>query len=193
MNRISLTIDCEFLGRWDPQYDDVENDQARYEEILADVSAELSSLGTLSEQSFLKIIDWKAARVKGKLSSNYAEYGAAIEAARQAAGVEDKVQILVLLDGIGVPVASTILHFMFPNEIPINDYRTVEVLHAAGLMRHLSRDQKRFPLFVGAILQIQVRCPQFTLRQIDRALFAFHKLEFEPSKTGRSPRLKSGR
>jgi hypothetical protein len=187
---VPLTISCAFLSHWDPQYDDVENDQIRYDRILTAVAKELVSLGTLSQQTFLKIIEWKAARVKGKLSTNYAEYSTAIKAAYHANGIATKVQVLVQLDGIGVPVASTILHFMFPNEIPINDYRTVEILHAAGLVNHLSPDQKRLPQFVAAILLIRSRCPQFTLRQIDRALFAYHKLMFEPTRTGKPPRRK---
>ncbi len=186
-----LTINCEFLSQWNPQYDHVENDQKRYDEILVAVESELARSGTLSEQTFLRIIEWKAARVKGKLSTGYGEYAIAIKAAHQANGIDSKVRILVQLDGIGVPVASTILHFMFPNEIPINDRRTVEILHAAGLVKHSSRDEQRFLPFVAAILQIRLQCPQFTLREIDRALFAYHKLEFEPRRTGKPPRLKS--
>jgi hypothetical protein len=185
-----FTISCAFLSEWEPRYDDVEKDQNRYDRILAAVAKEVASLGTLTQQTFLEIIEWKAARVKGKLSANYAEYSTAIKAAYHTNGIATKVEVLVHLDGIGVPVASAVLHFIFPNEIPINDRRTVEILHAAGLVKHLSRDQQRFPPFVAAILLIRSKCPQFTLRQIDRAPFAYHKLKFEPTRTGKPPRRK---
>ena len=185
-------INCEFLNEWNPKYDSVESDQEEYEEILAAVGLELASYGTLAKETFLKIIDWKAARVKGKLSTEYDEYAAAIKKTYKVSEVRSRVNVLINLDGIGVPVASTILHFMFPNEVPINDYRTVEILHAAGLIRQLSRDQKRFAPFTSAILEIRSQCPQFTIRQIDRALFAYHKLKFEPEKTGRPPGRKVG-
>lgn len=177
---LSILIDDDFIGKWHPLYDCVESDQCKYELILAAVDSDLKRRGTLEQQTFIRILDWKAARVKGKISAEYDVYARAFSQAHLIGDPLGRIGPLVALDGIGVPVASTILHFMDPIQIPINDIRTVEVLHYAGLLRHLSRDEKRFPAFRAAILAIQSRFPNFSLRQIDRALFAFHKLEYEP-------------
>jgi hypothetical protein len=63
-------IDGEFLGRWHPRYDEVEDDQKEYDDILPRVANELSAFGSLSERTFIDIIEWKAARVKGSCFHN---------------------------------------------------------------------------------------------------------------------------
>ena len=177
---MTLLIDCAFIEHWHPLYEKTETDQPKYEMILRDVERDLKEHGTLAKTTFLRIIDWKAARVKGALTDDYSQYERNIAVAHQTTDPIERILTLTALDGIGVPVASTILHFMDPDAIPINDYRTVEVLHYAGLLLHLSRDAKRFPAFMQTILKIRENCPSFTLRQIDRALFAYHKQYFEP-------------
>jgi len=92
---------------------------------------------------------------------------------------EDKLAILDELYGIGVPVASTILHFMYPDRYPIMDVRTVEVLNFAGYLKSKQRNQRQYIPFRATILALmqQYRC---SLREIDRALFAYDKKELAP-------------
>ena len=59
--------------------------------------------------------------------------------------------------------------------MPIIDVRTVEVLFAAGYITTENRDLEHYEEFRRAIDGIRRRCPGWTLRQIDRALFAYHK------------------
>ena len=81
------------------------------------------------------------------------------------------------LDGIGAPIGSTILHFIYPDKFPIMDVRTCESLFHLGYIKSKSRDEKRYPMFRKAILDIQKQCDQYSLRQIDKALFAYDKFE----------------
>ena len=185
---MSLEIDCQFIKKWHPLYDCTETDQKKYDSILSIVVAELGNTGTLTRETFIRIIDWKASRVKGKLDAEYGPYSDAFRLAHSTKEVMKKLKYLIALPGIGVPVASTILHFMEPADIPINDFRTVEILHFAGLIQFLSRDEKRFGPFRDAILSIKRRCPEFSLRQIDRALFAYHKQDYVPHIKGKSAR-----
>jgi hypothetical protein len=59
--------------------------------------------------------------------------------------------------------------------MPIIDVRTVEVLFAAGLLSTDRRDLAHYEEFRQAIEGIRRRCPGWSLRDIDRALFAYHK------------------
>lgn len=85
----------------------------------------------------------------------------------------------VKLPGVEAPTGSTILHFMHPLVMPIIDVRTVEVLYAASLLSTDRRDLAHYNEFRRAIEGIRHRCPGWSLREIDRALFAYHKQVLE--------------
>jgi hypothetical protein len=79
------------------------------------------------------------------------------------------------LPGVEAATASTLLHFVHPEEMPIIDVRTIGVLFAAGLISTSHKDLEHYDEFRQAILRIQSSCPGRSLREIDRALFAYHK------------------
>jgi hypothetical protein len=89
------------------------------------------------------------------------------------------------LPGLEAPSGSTILHFIHPEIMPIIDVRTAEVLFAAGLVPTKHRDLKRYETSRRAIDQIRNRCSGWSLREIDRALFAYHKQVLDKGKTTR--------
>lgn len=78
----------------------------------------------------------------------------------------------VKLPGVGAPTGSTIIHFIHPDTMPIIDVRTVEVLFAAGHVKTKHRDLEHYETFRAAMDKIRRDCRNWTLRQIDRALFA---------------------
>lgn len=185
-----LVIDNTFVEEWHPKYDKIENDQEEYEAIITKVSNDLSQKGTISKETFIRILDWKAARVKGIVRLNeFDTYEKAFRECFKASNGE-KLAILDDLYGIGVPVASTILHFMYPQYFPIMDIRTVETLHYMGYIKLKARDQKRYVSFQSTILTIARDYPKWSLRQIDKALFAYHKIYFEPEIKGREGKAK---
>jgi hypothetical protein len=79
------------------------------------------------------------------------------------------------LPGVEAPTGSTIIHFIHPKTMPIIDVRTVEALVEAGRISTKQRDLKHYEEYRKAIDKIRLDCPSWTLRQIDRALFAYHK------------------
>jgi hypothetical protein len=83
--------------------------------------------------------------------------------------------LLFELPGIGAPVASTLLQFIYPSLFPIIDRRTVDVLRHFGYIQYKSTGIAQYPAFMAAVLAIRDYCPKWTLREIDRAIFAFHK------------------
>jgi len=81
------------------------------------------------------------------------------------------------LNGVGVPVASTILHFAFPNKYPIMDVRAVGTLRRFGLwMRptHPWFDVEDWREYVR-LMREHARTLSVTLRELDKALWAFDK------------------
>jgi len=70
------------------------------------------------------------------------------------------------------------------------DIRTVETLHYAGYIKSTARDQRRYIPFQSTILTIAKEYPKWSLRQIDRALFAYHKIYFETKIKGREAKAK---
>ena len=116
---------------------------------------------------------WAGGQIGKVLSkTGYASYDQAIRRAL-AANDDDKISALIT-SGIGTPVASTILHFMYPDRFPIMDVRTVEVLHKAGYIGWKSRELKNYLEFTRVLRTIGGET-QSSLREVDRALFTYHK------------------
>lgn len=185
-----LIIDDAFIREWHPKYDRTESDEPEYRGLVAVVAKEMQSIGTISEATFLNIWRWKGAMrvIRHVKMDQYQSLYA--EAFRRAAAAPPQRKLYVLIEprvklpGVDAATGSTILHFMHPQIMPIIDVRTIEVLHAAGLIYSRQKDLDHYEGFRTAIESIRRRCPSWSLREIDRALFAYHKQEL--SKTNRT-------
>jgi hypothetical protein len=186
----AIVIDDKFIIEWHPKYDRTESDEDEYQRLLALVSRDMASAGTLSKSTFLRIWNWKGAmRVIGHvlLDAYDTLYAPAF---RRAASepLERKLASLIApsvkLPGVEAATGSTLLHFIHPDTMPIIDVRTCEVLFAASLISTDRKDLAHYEEFRCAIDGIRRRCPRWTLRQIDRALFAYHKQAFEKAGAG---------
>jgi hypothetical protein len=181
----ALVIDDAFILEWHPKYDRTENDEREYQDLLSVVNRDMASARSLSKSTFLRIWSWKGAmRVIGHVQMDAYEtlYAPAF---RRAASEppERKLSALIAptvkLPGVEAATGSTLLHFMHPDTMPIIDVRTCEVLFAARLISTDRKDLAHYEEFRRAIDGIRLRCPRWTLRQIDRALFAYHKQAFQ--------------
>ena len=170
-----LKIDHSFISIWHPRYDEIASDQAEYTSLVILTDKEIQEKGTISRETFIRILNWKSPRVKGIVRLN--EFSAYKEGFRAAYGAEEneKLKTLLQLHGIGAPVGSTILHFIYPSSFPIIDIRTAETLHYAGRIESKSTDFSHYASFRSEMLRILRDNPGFSLRDIDRALFAYHK------------------
>jgi hypothetical protein len=180
---MTLQIDDAFISKWHPQYDLTEDDEEEYETLKTTVAREMNSMGTISKKIFLDIWKWKGAmRVirHVRLDEYDSRYAEAFRRAAASEPPERKLAVLLgpgrKLPGVGAPTGSTIIHFIDPENTPIIDVRTVEVLVEARRISTKQRDLEHYEQFRKAIDLIRNDCPERTLRQIDRALFAYHKL-----------------
>jgi hypothetical protein len=126
---------------------------------------------------------WKTPRSGPKVVSNSA---AAIRTATRrafaAADLGEQVAHLLALAGVGLPTASVLLHFAFPEAFPILDVRALESLGVRGGSSYT-------PAFWGAYVNA---CRELaaahgvSLRGLDKALWQYSKERDEFSSRGRS-------
>ncbi|MFX1689817.1 hypothetical protein PWR05_35740 [Paraburkholderia sp. A2RI-6] len=172
-------IDDSFVALWEPQYDDLEDDEEEYQNIVSRVALEILRIGTITETTFLRVINWKSCRTKGKIDwRNFHTYMDVIRQCLALPG-EERLHKIDELQGIGPCVGSTFLHFIYPDTYPIYDIRTVEVLRHLGADIRKSRSVQNYDDFRVQIIYAQITLERWTLRKLDRALFAFHKLNPE--------------
>ena len=72
---------------------------------------------------------WKTVRSRPKVAAN--TEAAVVDATRRALAAVDepsRIAALLELEGVGVPTASTLLYFAFPDDYPILDVRALESL-----------------------------------------------------------------
>jgi len=170
-------IDDTFIEKWQNSFADSPRARIAYDELRLKVKTEIEKHGYISEQTFIRLINWKSPRIRPIFEKRgYTEYRLAIKKCL-AAEEHDKMAILDEAYGIGAPVASTILHFIYPDRFPIIDFRTAEALHHFGLIESPKVSAKAYAAFKDAIRGIRERHDRWSLRQIDMALFAYDKKE----------------
>jgi hypothetical protein len=133
----------------------------------------------VDKERFVEIATWKSQRPLRHYESNDDDLVQEVTALAFAARRDDlKLRLLTLLDGVGVPVASTILHFAFPDRHPIMDVRAVTTLTHLGLWTRAGPVQPGFTGFSVEDWQAYTHLMRdhasrlgVTLRELDKALW----------------------
>ncbi len=190
MRENKIVIDEEFICKYGLKYDDpkIGGDEKEYKELVKKVFEDVSQ-GRISKSTFEYILNWKAARAKGYVK--WDEFEKYENTFKNVIGMiktdpnkylDTIISDLDELPGIGIPVASTIAHFISPKDFPIVDFRTVQVLQKANLLDakekyYYYRDKvEGYKDFRNKILKIAKNYARGDLRKVDRALFAYHKI-----------------
>ena len=182
-------IDRQFVSYWAGKYDArMSRPNRRFpagsviaeEAALRQWLADLPEPKFLDKEHFVRIAMWKSPRPKPHYESN--EESHIKDVTRQAylaTYEEEKLKILCDdddLHGVRIPVASTILYFMFPNNFPIFDIRVRTALAEANKWSRPVKDAG-----VDAWKQYVVLMRQLTaqlgveLRALDKALWEYTK------------------
>jgi hypothetical protein len=110
---------------------------------------------------------------------------AAIRAAtRRAFAADDpaeQVAQLLALAGVGLPTASVLLHFAFPESLPILDVRALESLGVTGHPSHTPAFWAEYVRVCGGLAATQ----GVSMRTLDKALWQYSK---ESDEFGAPPR-----
>jgi hypothetical protein len=131
--------------------------------------ARAARAGAYSRDDFLTIVRWKSARALPRAERNTAASVSTATRASFAAKDElSRIAAMTGLEGVGVPVASALLHFAFPDAYPILDFRALASLGESTTMTQYS------PSFWARYVE---RCRDLakdagvSLRDLDKALW----------------------
>ena len=175
-------IDSTFIEKWEKEY--FETDETTYIHILDLVKNELENISGISLSTFKELYNWKT---RGRSYHNIIEdqyetlYS---ENIKISIGLPDDKKIYILngMPGVGIAVASTILHFIYPNQFPIIDVNTISALKELGYyepnekVEKLRDSPESYNDYRRKLLKIQKSIDgNWTLHQIDKALFSFGK------------------
>jgi hypothetical protein len=96
---------------------------------VAAAGAAARAQGHYTRDQFLLVCAWKTPRSRPRVAANEeATVRFATGAALTATDEQARMEALLALDGVGVPTASTLLHFAEPGRYPILDVRALASL-----------------------------------------------------------------
>lgn len=167
----------KFIEEWEQKYDILESDEDEYQSIIKQLSIELQIQKTISKDTFIRILNWKSKRLKGIVRINQFNevYKPVLESSIQEKDYHVKLSKLLTLHGLNTPTATTILHFIYPDIFPIIDVRTLGALFYFNLIEKKSKSVTNYWKFYE-IIHSKQKVTGISIRKIDRALFAFHKV-----------------
>lgn len=121
---------------------------------------------------FIEVCRWKTPRSGPKVAANTDQ--AIADATGRALRSRDetvRIEALLELSGVGVPTASTLLYFAFPNDYPILDVRALESL---GVKRRTQYPVSFWLPYLEACRALASR-HGVPIRTLDKALWQYSK------------------
>lgn len=134
--------------------------------------AAAAARGSYTREQFLEVCNWKAPRARRGFSANSADQ--VEDATRRAFETEyedECMDALLELGGVGVPIASTLLHFAFPKDYPILDVRALEALGCRARTVYSVSFWLDYLYSCRDLAEIQI----VDLRTLDKALWQWSK------------------
>jgi hypothetical protein len=160
------------VRRWAARFD-AQFEEAPYATIAHGLASRARARGWLTKSEFLALAKWKTPRSQPLCARNTEADVRAISAVALSTPNERlRIAVLTLLEGVGWPIASAILHWTHGDPYPILDVRA---LWSAGLDRIPSRFEfelwRRYTLWCRATAS---RCG-VSMRTLDKALWQYSK------------------
>lgn len=115
--------------------------------------------------------EWKSPRIRPQIARNTeAGVRGVTEAAFLARDEGTRLRLLLGLRGVGVAVASVVLHFAVPGRYPIYDVRVRAALRRAGSRRRFPPTAAGWEAYAAALRALAAR-HGVSLRTLDKALW----------------------
>jgi hypothetical protein len=141
--------------------------------------------GYLTKAELEKVCAWKSPRVMNQVKRNSPAVVRNITRSALSRTSElDKIETLLALHGVGIPMASAILMFTDPRRYAVIDIRVWQLLHAMKAVEANQRGVNLTPNQWVEFLEIvrsHARRLGVTARDVQRALFQAH-IEFQKGK-----------
>lgn len=153
---------------------DKENQEEKVKEdaILRYIKASGSPPTDLTKPILTKIAEWKAARTKRYICTNDPKY--VEEVARVSLKTDNerlRLEILTLLNGVGIRMASAMLHFCFPERYTVMDWRAWKSLAKLGKIIGEIEDTYETYKKYNDVCQGIAKQLRVSLRTLDKALW----------------------
>jgi hypothetical protein len=136
------------------------------------LGAAVRARGHYTRAEFIEVCGWKTVRSRRRVAAN-SEAAVVKATARALSAVDEEARMSALLElaGVGVPTASTLLYFVFPDDYPILDVRALESLGVAGRSVYTVG----FWLAYLSTCRTLARRAGVSIRTLDKALWQFSK------------------
>jgi hypothetical protein len=136
------------------------------------LGAAVRARGYYTRAEFIEVCGWKTVRSRPRVAAN-SEAAVVKATARALSAVDEEARMSALLElaGVGVPTASTLLYFVFPDDYPILDVRALESLGVAGRSVYTVG----FWLAYLSTCRTLARRAGVSIRTLDKALWQFSK------------------
>lgn len=167
---LAIRFPIEDVGRWASRYAYLDDDTGHIEQVIA---PRCRARGYLDRPDFLFICDWKSQRQKARYRQNSA--ASIEEGTRIALTARDerlRIGVLRVLEGVGWPTASTLLHFAHQDPYPILDYRALWSLGVDEPLAYYT-----FPIWWDYVMSCRriAESAGVPIRVLDQALWQYSK------------------
>ena len=150
-----------------------EKDREAESSIEQSIGPAVRGNGYFTKDQFLHLCLWKTPRTKSRCAANDEEFVREVTAlALKTENERLRIEALTLLDGVGWPTASVLLHFGSAEQYPILDFRALWSLSIPE-----PKGEYTFSFwwdYVQVCRTIAKKCG-VTMRTLDRALWQFSK------------------
>ena len=166
-------FDCGKIKELADRYTSCQNEKDRKAEgrIEELVGPTVKKTGYYSKEHFLDLCHWKTPRTQPRCTANDEQFICEVtELALKTTSERLRIEVLTLLDGVGWPTASVLLHFGHLEDYPILDFRALWSLSIPE-----PKGEYRFSFWWDYLLicrTIAKKCG-VTMRTLDRALWQF--------------------
>ena len=115
--------------------------------------------------------EWKTPRIRPQIARNTEAGVRGLTAAAFLAGSDaTRLRVLLGLRGVGVAVASVVLHFADPGRYPIYDVRVRMALRRMGVRRRFPPTAAGWAAYAAVLRELATR-HRVSLRTLDKALW----------------------
>ena len=144
--------------------------------------------GYLTQGELEAVCRWKSARaIRYIRANNHHRVRAATRIALSTRSEERRLEALLQLEGVSVPMASALLTLIDPKRYGVIDIRVWQLLHAVGAVsenrRGVGFSSGNWLQFLAVLRQLSSRL-RVTARDVERTLFNVHRVHQEDTLYG---------
>lgn len=162
---------------WAGRYDESHKKEIFLEKEIFDSIKEIGSPPSyLTRDILMKISEWKAGiRNKGRIEKNDEQFVREVtQVSLNTSNERLKLEVLTLLSGVSIRMASTILFFCFQEQYTVMDYRAWDSLKAFDKIDGDIDDTFEVWQNYNAICQEIAKLNSVSLRTLDKALWMYN-------------------